>query len=328
MGLVRRREARRSPRRRALTSVLLVLVLLGGAQAYGALLLPGWLLPAAATATAPATSQAPVVCTGGALQVVAHEDDDLLFLSPDLLHDVQAGRCVRTVVVTTGDAARGTAYWHGRELGSRAAYARMAGVPDEWTTSDAGIPGHPAPLLTLTADPRVSLVFLRLPDGNRRGTGMQVHDHESLMRLWQGLIPTISAVDDSSTYTADTLTTALTTLVDAFRPTTVRTQDWTIPFQTGDNADHTATALFVREADRGTTTPHVLLAYGGYPMWTRMPNVGLADLRGKTAAFVAYAHHDSLMCLEPWCADSVVAALRLSRQYVVASQTTGDVPPR
>lgn len=328
MGPVRRREAPRSPRRRALTSALVVLLLFGGAQAYGAVLMPGWLLPASASSARSTAPVAPVVCQDGAMQVVAHEDDDLLFLSPDLLHDVQKGRCVRTVVVTTGDAARGTAYWHGRELGSRAAYARMAGVPDEWTTTDAGIPGHPAPLLTLTADPRVSLVFLRLPDGNRRGTGMQVHDHQSLMRLWQGVIPSITAVDDSSTYTADTLTATLTTLVDAFRPTTLRTQDWTIPFQTGDNADHTATALFVREADRGVATPHVLLAYGGYPMWTRVPNVGLSDLRGKTAAFVAYAHHDSLMCLEPWCADSVVAALRLSRQYVVATQTTGDPPGR
>ena len=97
--------------------------------------------------------------------------------------------------------------------------------------------------------------------------------------------------------------------------------------QTGDNADHTATALFVRKADDAVTSAHVLLAYGGYPIWTRPTTVRGTDLRDKTAAFVAYARHDPLMCLEPWCADSVVAALRLSRQYVVASQsTTGPNP--
>ena len=312
MRSVRRRGAEpRSLTQLALSLALTCLVLLSAAQADGAVLTPTWFAAASTRAMTPVGA---VTCQGGAMQVVAHEDDDLLFLSPDLLHDVQAGRCVRTVVVTAGDAAQGTAYWHGREAGSRAAYARMAGVPDVWTTTDAGVPGHPVPLLTLTADPRVSLEFLRLPDGNRRGTGMAVHDHESLMRLWQGLIPSITAVDGSSTYTADTLTTTLTTLVDGFRPTTLRTQDWTIPFQTGDNADH------------AVPVAHVLLAYGGYPMWTRLPDVRGADLQDKTAAFVAYARHDSIMCLEPWCAGSVVAALRLSRQYVVASQATGTTP--
>lgn len=323
MRLARRAGAgARSLRRVAATAALTGVLVLTAVQGDGGVLTPTWFVPAAASA-APAAPTGPVTCEDGALQIVAHEDDDLLFLSPDLLRDVRSGRCVRTVFVTAGDAARGEAYWRGREAGSRAAYARMAGVADAWTTSDAGIPGHPIPLLTLAADPRVSLEFLRLPDGNRRGTGMRVHDHESLMRLWQGLIPSITAVDGSSTYTGATLTSTLTSLIEAFRPTTIRTQDWTIPFQTGDNADHTATALYVRRADHAVTSPHELLAYGGYPIWTRPPDVRGGDLEGKTAAFVAYAHHDAIMCLEPWCADSFVAALRLSRQYVVATQTTG-----
>ncbi|WP_337973856.1 PIG-L family deacetylase [Cellulomonas sp. NTE-D12] len=320
MGVRGRRGATRASVGRAVAIVAVAaLLVLSAAQGEGAVLAPTWGTSAEAAATVPA---GPVSCHDGAMQIVAHEDDDLLFLSPDLLHDIQSGRCVRTVVVTAGDAAQGTAYWKSRERGSQAAYAQMAGVRDAWTTTDAGVQGHPIPLLTLTADPRISIAFLRLPDGNRRGTGMRVHDHESLMRLWQGAIPTITAVDGSSTYTADTLTSTLAALVNAFAPTTVRTQDWTIPFQTGDNADHTATALFVRSADHAVTSAHVLLSYGGYPIWTRPTVVHGADLRDKTAAFVAYAHHDPLMCLEPWCADSVVAALRLSRQYVVASQTT------
>src|ERR1700694_2302046 len=42
--------------------------------------------------------------SGTTLNIVAHEDDDLLFLSPDLLHAIQAGRAVRTVFVTAGDS--------------------------------------------------------------------------------------------------------------------------------------------------------------------------------------------------------------------------------
>ena len=37
------------------------------------------------------------------MQIVAHPDDDLLFQSPDLLHDVVGGKCVRTVFVTAGE---------------------------------------------------------------------------------------------------------------------------------------------------------------------------------------------------------------------------------
>src|SRR5947209_1280724 len=86
---------------------------------------------------------------GTILNIVAHEDDDLLFLSPDLLHNVQSGGKVRTIYMTAGDAGAAASYWQGRENGSRAAYAQMSGVANSWTQTDAGIAGHPMPLFTL-----------------------------------------------------------------------------------------------------------------------------------------------------------------------------------
>jgi GlcNAc-PI de-N-acetylase len=82
-----------------------------------------------------------VAAAGGGsriMNIVAHEDDDLLFLSPDLLHDLQAGHTVRTVFITAGDAADQVAggadqqrrYWMAREAGNRAAYAQMSGAPN------------------------------------------------------------------------------------------------------------------------------------------------------------------------------------------------------
>jgi len=283
-------------------------------------------LPLGATPVAVQVSPT-TACTAGAMQIVAHEDDDLLFQSPDLAQDVLAGRCVRTVFLTAGDAAQGETYWRSREAGSLAAYAEMAGVADRWSSSDAGLPDHAVRLMTLTDAPRVSVVFMRLPDGNRAGTGTFVHDYESLRRLWDGDIPTIDAVDGSATYTDASLTSTLTDLMTGFHATTVRTQDWTIEFRHGDNADHTATALFARQADHGYHSAHTLLAYGGYPMWTRLPNVTGADLKAKKNAFLAYAAHDSKICLEPWCPGDLVSTLRLARQYVVATDSTGDVPP-
>ena len=283
-------------------------------------------LPLGATPVAVHVARA-TPCTAGAMQIVAHEDDDLLFQSPDLAVDVLAGRCVRTVFLTAGDAAKGDTYWRAREAGSLAAYAQMAGVADRWSSSDAGVPDQAVRLMTLTDAPQVSVVFMRLPDGNRTGTGMVVHDYQSLRRLWDGDITTIDAVDGSATYTGAVLTSTLTDLITRFHPTTVRTQDWTIEFRHGDNADHTATALFVRQADHGYLSAHTLLAYGGYPMWTRLPNVTGSDLKAKKNAFLAYAAHDSELCLDPWCGGDIVSTLRLARQYVVATEAIGDVTP-
>src|SRR5579864_7383054 len=112
-----------------------------------------------------------MVHSGTTLNMVAHADDDLLFLSPHLLHDIQAGRTVRTVFLTAGDSGADADYWRGREAGIKAAYAQMSGVADAWTQSDAGIAEHPIPIFTLTAYPSVSLAFMRLPDGNNDGSG-------------------------------------------------------------------------------------------------------------------------------------------------------------
>ena len=271
----------------------------------------------------PSAPRSKFAAPGDALQIVAHEDDDLLFQSPDVLRDVRSGRRIRTVYVTAGDAARDESYWSSRERGSLAAYAQMAGVANRWSTSATAAQGQLIRMLTLTSAPQVSLVFMRLPDGNRRGTGMIRHNHESLMRLWQGSIDSIHAVDGSATYTGDSLRKTFTDLMTEFRPTTVRTQDWTIPFGTGDNADHTATALFTRQAHHDYGSPENVLAYAGYPAWVRPANVTGSALVAKRSAFQAYALHDPLMCLEPWCAGDWVASLRLARQYITASGAAG-----
>ncbi len=263
-------------------------------------------------------------CVGGAMQVVAHEDDDLIFQNPDILHDIDAGRCVRTVFVTAGDAARGELYWKSRENGSRAAYAHMAGVANTWTTTDSDVSGHAVRLQTLVGAPNVSLVFMRLPDGDRTGSGLLAHDRESLMRLWQGRIASIGAIDGSARYTESDLRSTLAQLMTAFEPTTIRTQDWTIAFRHGDHADHTATALLARQASQEYPSAHTLLAYGGYPTWTRLVNVTGSDLRAKESTFLAYAGHDRTLCLDPWCPIDVVYSLRLSRQYVLASESAGN----
>src|SRR3954471_17974249 len=106
-------------------------------------------------------AQAATTCpTGATMNIVAHPDDDLLFQSPDLLHDVQSGKCVRTVYITAGE--RGDLNTLDmRESGVEAAYAQMAGVRNQWKKDDAGLSNKKVPLMTLAARPTVSLVFMR-----------------------------------------------------------------------------------------------------------------------------------------------------------------------
>ena len=79
---------------------------------------------------APDEPYQPVLCDGGAapcvdVRFVAHEDDDLLFMNPDITASLAAGNRVVTVFVTAGtpsDSARMTA----RETGMLNAYTFMA----------------------------------------------------------------------------------------------------------------------------------------------------------------------------------------------------------
>ena len=62
--------------------------------------------------------------------VGAHQDDDILFMNPDLSADIAERRCIRTVYITAGDSGAGEGYWHSREQGAKAAYAQMYGSKD------------------------------------------------------------------------------------------------------------------------------------------------------------------------------------------------------
>lgn len=121
MGMTTSGHTSRVPRARRRTFLAFVLVLAMVGPLLHVLMSP--------------PARAAVGCQGGSIYFSAHPDDDLIFMSPDLLHDVQENACVRTVYVTAGDAGLGEAYWRNREVGTRAAYAEMAGVANSWTAS-------------------------------------------------------------------------------------------------------------------------------------------------------------------------------------------------
>ncbi|HYI32865.1 MAG TPA: PIG-L family deacetylase [Glaciibacter sp.] len=267
----------------------------------------------------------PALCVGGALTIVAHPDDDLLFFHIDILRDIEAGRCTRTVFVTAGEAGEGQPYWGGLEAGIRATYAQMAGVPDDWTAEDAGVTAGRISVHTLTDAPHVSVVFLRIPDGFD-GTGSAAYGWESLAKLWDGSITTITSVDGEEWYTKNEVRDILVQLMTNFEPTTVRAQDWTTdPNNLDDHSDHWATAMFARLASGLYDAPHTLLSYEGYPTRNLEQNVFDDDLAKTTEAFVTFAEYDKYLCSDPGedC-PTYPHDVWLARLYHVNVESTGN----
>src|SRR5882672_5169068 len=111
--------------------------------------------------------------------VVAHEDDDLLFMNPDIQQSVADGNRVVVVHVTTGDLPTDsldsfrdqrdppdfTGYWIDRERGSLNAFTAIARgpdaasptyapagvVPDGWTATVIDVAGVAMPEYDLVA---------------------------------------------------------------------------------------------------------------------------------------------------------------------------------
>jgi LmbE family N-acetylglucosaminyl deacetylase len=272
---------------------------------------------------APAVPSAMAGNTGATMNIVAHEDDDLLFQSPTLLELVQSGDPVRTVYLTAGDAGEEEGYWLGREDGVRAAYANMLGVPDDWSTEDAGIPDHPIPVSTLVDAPQVSLAFLRLPDGSLNGEGFERNDWESLQKLYAEAIDEIYAIDGSSSYTWDAVIDTLVALMTEYQPGLINTLDFTEAYGNGDHSDHLTAAYLALFAEQAYATPHGFAGHQAYGIADRPSNVFDSDLSGKIDAFLEYAQHDYRTC-----STAAACAPRPEHQWFSRMYTVGTPEPR
>lgn len=288
----------------------------------GFALLLALLLPAAAGA-----AETPS-CSSSAMYVVAHQDDTLLFQSPALLQDIQAGKCVRTVFLSAGDDGQPQSYWGTREQGAEAAYAQLAGVGNTWTASTLTANGHALQLATLAAQPKVSIVFMRLPDGGYpAGLGNPVYGNQSLMQLWNsgnGATPaksSITAVDGSNTYGYQDLISTLAALMTSYQPQAIRTQNYLGSFNVEDHNDHVAAAYFTRAAQKQYPAAHELIGYEDYEDEYRPANLSGSLLETKRSAFYRYSGYDVNGCASAAaCAGSPYAAW-LTRQYVAGSET-------
>src|SRR5262245_16355491 len=136
--------------------------------------------------------------------VVAHEDDWQLFMNPSAFKDVTGGAATTVFIhVTAGDDGMGTGtggrkqpYYLARENGAVTAVRFMVGTdwhpPVDGVSGSVTLNGHSIYRVRYA---NVAAYFLRLPDGNGSGAGYEGTGFQSLERLANGDIPTISAVD-------------------------------------------------------------------------------------------------------------------------------------
>ncbi|MGW1773710.1 PIG-L family deacetylase [Streptomyces sp. NPDC002104] len=248
-------------------------MLLWGNGALDALTHPGGGGKAAGSASG-AADPAALTGAGRVLQVLAHPDDDLYFMNPDLRYSIAAGHPVTSVYLTSGEAdginARAAevavtppdkaAYAEARQNGIRSAYAQMAtGDKDSpWKrTAVATAGGGRAEIDVLTAKPEVNLVWLQM----REAGHVWAPRPDSLHGLWDGTVPRLesmlasgSPVKQQFTYTKDQVVRTLVDILKRYGPTTVRSQDPTPGrYPDGgrhytDHQDHFYGARFVQVA--------------------------------------------------------------------------------
>jgi LmbE family N-acetylglucosaminyl deacetylase len=243
-----------------------------------------------ATAAAPLPAAQTLPCPR-TLNVVAHEDDDLLFINPSVSDDIDAGRCVVTLFVTAGDSGRPASYWLRREKGAMAAYAAMAGTPGTWQSGTITLAGHRITRRHL-AGTRITLLFMRLPDAH----GNPARPMGTLQDLWRGQVRTMRPLDFGAAYTKQSLLKTLTATMDAYRPDRIRTLDYAGHYGDGDHADHHTVGYLTFAAQKNYHARHSISGYMGYPVADYPDNLDDSARDIKLSYFLAYAPYDSKVC--------------------------------
>lgn len=264
-------------------------------------------------------------CSGPSVtNIVAHQDDDLLFMNPDLYNEVKAGDCIRSIYLTAGDDGLGQFYWLSREQGSEAAYSYMLGSNAIWIQKIVELNNHEyVTIASPRGNPKISLIFMHLPDGNLKGQGFSSSGYQSLAKLASHNINIINSVDKQSYYTASQLVSALSTLMNVYQTTQINTQAGVAGTEFPDHSDHLTVNLFVKQAYKQFETQKYdnqvvipIKYYIGYPVHQMSPNITGAVLAEKEAIFLRYAKHDGSVCQSiQVCQQTPTYEAYLTREY-------------
>ncbi|CAM3417819.1 PIG-L family deacetylase [Kibdelosporangium persicum] len=246
--------------------------------------------------------------TGSYVTILAHSDDELLFINPDLQPAITAGLPVRTIYLT---ADQNNGWPEGgltREQlsarlhqGTRNAYASLAGVPSDWAIDTMTVAGRIIERNTLNGAQHIQLLWINLPDG-----GDALHP-DALLNLWNDpgfssptIVPEPGPVTQVQHYTGQELHNVLVELLTMYQPTTIRIQD---PAPDGrywaDHIDHIAATYHAQLAVRAYEGPDatgqcLLFRYRCYNTSVSPVNVFNPLYEPKRAAYFEYKALDPL----------------------------------
>jgi LmbE family N-acetylglucosaminyl deacetylase len=229
----------------------------------------------------------------------AHYDDDLVFANPTVLHALDSGWRIESFFFTAGDAGKGmSAYVGGRERGIRAAYDDMRGASGTW--SDQSVVLRNGVTVTVTRpdlDDRVSLTFLRLPDGGLRGTGYAATGWESLSKLLTGELTSLRTLDTGQEITLEQLFSTVTELVNTHDATMILSNHPGFADSAGaDHPDHQTVGRVVARVIGDGLIDGAAVHYAvGYPGAQHPPNISPDVLARKIKVFAAYGAHDPVV---------------------------------
>ncbi|MFD9126778.1 PIG-L family deacetylase [Kitasatospora sp. NPDC059571] len=280
------------------------------------------------------------------VHVIAHPDDNLYFMNPDLDHALASGAACVTVCLTDGESdgrnvlhselgrvtrADRPAYTRARINGLTAALALLA-TGDEGSPWDVELVSYLEGRLveqhTLRAAPQVQLILLALVEAR----SVSLPRKESLRGLWLGETPALetlppvhSGLPPGAGYTREQLIATLHGVLDHFRPTVVRTLDpnpdhspKAVPGVKDtvylDHQDHTYSTYFAQAAltrhwAGGKARSTSVEHYLGYVNAVLPHNLDQAAVGRKVVALNSYGWADNRHCGDPaGCGDRKVGA--------------------
>ncbi|RWR21837.1 hypothetical protein D8Y23_03455 [Microbacterium enclense] len=255
--------------------------------------------PASLSTPAPPVSPAAQDCDGETvLTIWAHPDDDLIFGNPTISEALAAGQCVRTVFLTAGDAGKDVGYTHARELGILKAYNQMRGATGLWDSTVVTLnAGLRLERLSPQGDPRVSVMFVRLPDGNITDGGFPSTAHATLSKLLAGGISALVPIDGGPAVDRTQLSASLSELATALHPVRTLTH---VPrgsaYAPGDHPDHSAVGTLVRDSiGRDAAAAPGIRYFVGYPSKDLPRTLDGAVLDAKVETYRIYAQQDDVV---------------------------------
>ncbi len=243
------------------------------------------------------------------LTIVAHSDDDLVFMQPDVPAAVRRGGATNIYIADGSDAAPG------RHTGLMAAYSAVTNS-DNWACGFIELAGHAVEHCRLEAA-HLSLVFLGYPEADFAG-----ESSTSLRKLWDGSLAQAQTIGSiSTTYDRAALITTLAAAIDATQPRTILTLE--IGNTHGaEHFDHVITGALVVAATAASDQHPELVAFRGDSTVLEPANV-IAPLYQRAANFLGLfdaCATECGVCGEEACAIAGDRAGSLQHRYAVATR--------